>query len=58
VSVVHTLDGDTQTVSDRIVVDDEATAHLSPVSCDDTVRIVVRSDDVYVEMERPVPCEG
>jgi hypothetical protein len=58
VSVVYTLDGDTETVSDRVVVDDVGTAELSPVSCDDAVRIVVETDDVSVQMERPVPCEG
>jgi hypothetical protein len=56
VTVERTRAGDVQTVSDRVLVDDEATATLSPVTCDDSVRIVVQSEDVRVAFTRPVPC--
>ena len=58
VSVEGTRDGDVQTVSDRVVVDDEATATLTPVACDDRVRVVVQSEDVRIAFTRPVPCEA
>ncbi|SFR33826.1 hypothetical protein SAMN04487947_0066 [Halogeometricum rufum] len=58
VSVEGTRDGDVRTVSDRVVVDDEATATLTPVACDDRVRVVVQSEDVRIAFTRPVPCEA
>lgn len=50
--------GNGDPVTDRIVVDDEATAVLPSVSCGDTVRIEVRSPDVRMELTRRVPCES
>jgi hypothetical protein len=58
VSVEGTRDGDVRTVSDRVVVDEAATATLSPVDCDDRIRVVVQSEDVRIAFTRPVPCEA
>jgi hypothetical protein len=58
VSVEGTRSGDVQTVSDRVDVDDEATVTLWPVACDDSVRVVVQSEDVRIVFTRPVPCEA
>ena len=58
VSVEGTRDGDVRTASHRVVVDDEATVTLSPVDCDDSVRVVVQSEDVRIALTRPVPCEA